>query len=162
MQAVVIKAILDCGRLGGDSRLVFDRRSFHKCTYQMVTDRSEPEHKAEICRCVNEKCHEALCGKQVEAHTLTEIRDALMLLDVGMISVGVWNSKDKHVVSKLEARCGMSTEMSTESSRESRMNGRSRTPRQTLSKTFPRVVALPPGADRCRPVRIKCGWRLDS
>ena len=154
MQTVVIKAILDCGRLCGDARLVLDRRSFHKCMHQTVTHRSEPEHKAEICRCVNEKCHEVPCGKQVGAYTLTEIRDALMLLDVGMFSVGVWSSTDKHVVSKLEARCGMSTEMSTESSRESRMNGRSRTPRQTLSKTFPRVVA--PSA-QCRPVRIKCG-----
>ena len=72
-----------------------------------------------------------------------------MLLDVGMFSVGVRNNIDKHVVSKLEARCGMSTEMSTEPSRESRMNGRSRTPRQTSSKTSPRVVAPPPSADPC-------------
>ena len=35
------------------------------------------------------------------------------------------------------------------------MNGRSRTPRQTSSKTVPRVVAPPPGADPCESIALE-------
>ena len=102
IQAVVIKPILDCGRLGGDSRLVFDRR------------------------------------------------------DVGMFSVRVWNSTDQYVVSKLEARCGMSTEMSTESSRyEWSIEDTKADFKQNCSSCCC-------SSARCRPVRINCAWRFGS